>query len=328
MIKIDKTKINEQKIPSGIGIFTLSDENDILYISKTMSLDKSIRQLLRIAKDDKNIFQLISQTKTISYEEHDSLFSALVHQKKLQSKHLPEFSFLIKPYDQYVYLGIDFDNPQYFKVVEDTQQKRFYIGPFKDRFFLFDLLDIMAELFQSPLCPIEAPYPCERYKNEKCPGWCIKERHDTYQKAILPVIIPDEELFFSKQNEYNKLYDDLQFAKAEDLKRKIQVFEKYREYLKFYYVTKNLDLEITEDKKQFIFKSGKLSKIIENGETTELPVTTIEYRDNELLAFNKDELAERWIIYNYLLKKNEKIILDRINTFYKKSLLKIRSHLT
>jgi excinuclease UvrABC nuclease subunit len=328
MIKFNKTEINEHKIPSGTGIFTLLNANKILYINKTSDLDKSIRQLFKVAKDDKNIFQLVSQTAEIAYEEHISLFAALVHQKKLESSSYSEFNSIIKLYEQYVYLGIDFDEPPFVKVVEDTQEQLFYIGPFKDRFFLFDLLDAMAELFQFPLCPDEKPYPCSRYKNNKCPGWCIKEKSKTYTKAILPYIIPNEDILSSKQKEYNKYFDDLQFEKAEKLKNKIQLVEKYLEYLKFINITKNLDLEFNENGRDFIVKDGRLNGLVENGKNDEFPLITVELRDNEILAFNKDQLAERWIVYKYLINKNDKIILDRINEFYKKLQLKIRLNLT
>lgn len=328
MIKFNKTEINEQKIPSGTGIFTLSDKNNILYVNKTSNLDKSIRQLFKVAKDDKNIFQLVSQTAEIAFEEHTSLFAALVHQKKLESNSHPEFNSMIKSYEQYVYLGINFDEPPFVKVVEDTQENLFYIGPFKDRFFLFDLLDAMADLFHFPLCPDEKPYPCIRYKKDKCSGWCIKEKHETYTKAILPYIIPTKDLLSSKQKEYNKYFSNLQFEKAEKLKNKIQLVEKYFEYLRFINITKNLNLEFDENGRDFTIKDGRLNGIVENGKKEEFPLVTVEFRDSEVLAFNKDQLAERWIVYKYLINKNDKIILDRINEFYKKSQLKIRSDLT
>ena len=328
MNKFNKTEIDKQKIPSGIGIFTLLNESKILYINKTSNLDKSIKQFFKVAKDDKNVFQLISQTVKIGFKEHTSLFAALVHQKELESTSYPEFNSMIKPYEQYIYLGIDFDKPPYIKVVEDTQENRFYIGPFKDRFFLFDLLDAMSELFQFPLCPDEKPYPCERYKNNKCSGWCIKEKYETYSKAILPYIIPTIDLLSSKQEEYKMLFDDLQFEKAEKLKNKINLIERYFEYLKFLKITKNLNLDFNESGRTFIIKDGRLNEIIENGKKDKFPLITVEFRDNEVLAFNKNQLAERWIVYKYLIEKNDKIILDRINEFYKKSQLKIRSDLT
>ena len=77
-----------------------------------------------------------------------------------------------------------------------------------------------------------------------------------------------------------------------------------------------------------IIKDGRLNGIVENGKKEEFPLVTVEFRDSEVLAFNKDQLAERWIVYKYLINKNDKIILDRINEFYKKSQLKIRSDLT
>ena len=328
MIKFNKTEIDKHKIPSGTGIFTLSDDSKILYINKTANLDQGIRQLFKVAKEDKNVFQLVSQTSKIGFKEHTSLFAALAHQKKLENTSYPEFNSMIKPFGKYVYLSIDFDKPPYFKVVEDTQQNRFYIGPFKDRFFLFDLLDAMSELFRFPLCPEEKPYPCERYKNDKCSGWCLKEKHETYSIAILPYIIPTKDFLSSRQKEYNGYLSDLQFAKAEKLKDKIQLIEKYFAYLKFIFVTKNLNLEFNENNKVFIIKDGRLNGIDENGKKDEFPLVTVEFRENERLAFNKDQLSERWIVYRYLIEKNDKIILDRIDAVNKKFQLKIRSDLT
>ena len=104
--------------------------------------------------------------------------------------------------------------------------------------------------------------------------------------------------------------------------------EKYFEYLKFINVTKNLNLEFNENERDFIIKEGRLNEIVENGKKDEFPLVTVEFRNSEVLAFNKDQLSERWIIYQYLINKNDKIILDRINKFYKKSQLKIKSDLT
>ncbi len=131
----------------------------------------------------------------------------------------------------------------------------------------------------------------------------------------------------SKQKEYDKYFSNLQFEKAEKLKNKIQLVEKYFEYLRFINITKNLNLEFDENGRNFTIKDGRLNGIVENGKKGEFPLVTVEFRDNEVLAFNKDQLAERWIVYKYLINKNDKIILDRINEFYKKSQLKIRSYL-
>lgn len=329
MIKFNKTRLSEQQIPSGAGIYTISDsDSKILYINKTSSLDKSIRHLFKATKDDKIIFQLVSQCTEIGFEEHTSLFSALVQKKITENISHAEFNSLIKFYNRYVYLGIDFNRPPYVKIAENTQQDRFYIGPFKDRFFLYDFLDALAELFQFPLCPDEKPYPCSRYKEEKCQGWCLKERNETYQHAILPYIFPDQILLNSQKKEQHKLFDDLQFEKAEKLKNKLILLERYFEQLKFINITKNLNLEFKETGRKYIIKNGLLSGIVDNEKNEEFPIISVEFRDNEVLAFNKDQLAERWIIYKYLINKNDKIILDIISEFYKKSQLKLRSLLS
>ena len=46
------------------------------------------------------------------------------------------------------------------------------------------------------------------------------------------------------------------------------------------------------------------------------------------MAFDKSQLAERWIGYHYLLKINDKKILDKIEAVNRKFLLKLKSKLT
>jgi len=328
MIRIKKEEINKQDIPAETGIFILSNKKTDLYINFTSDLNQSINHLFKIAKDDKIVFQLISQCTNITYEEHENLFEALSHKKILENYTHTKFNTLIKPYEKYVYLGIDLQNPPYLKVVEDTQQERFYIGPFKNRFFLFDLKDAMADLFKFPICPDEKPYSCIRYKEDKCSGWCIKDKVETYQKAILPFIFSDQTLLKPLKEKHTKLFDDLQFEKADKLNAKLKLIEDYYEMIKFFTITKNLNLKLCDKKRDIIISNGILTETIDEDKKEKFPIIKVEFRDNEYLAFNKDQLAERWIIYKYLTCKKDKIILDRLDEIYKKSQLKLKSLLS
>ncbi|MCF7857785.1 MAG: hypothetical protein K9N07_00470 [Candidatus Cloacimonetes bacterium] len=328
MIEFYKSEIDKMKIPSAKGLFIFAEADKTLYIQITNNLEKSIRQLFQAMKADKNVFQLISQTDKISYELYNSLFEALIHKKMLENTDHPEFNEQIKSYESYVYLGIDLQKPPYFKVVENTQQNDFYLGPFKHRFFVFDLLDAMAGLFKFPLCPDKKPYPCKRYKNNLCDGWCIKNKLTTYQKVILSYIFREIELLVHAKAEQKKYYDDLYFNKAEKLKNLIRIVEKYDAYLKFLFITKNLNLEFQDENHQYKVSKGRIESVFYKKKEYDFSYVSIDYRENELLAFNKDELSERRIIYNHLIKKNDKIILDKIDKIFKKSQLKVRSVLT
>jgi len=59
-----------------------------------------------------------------------------------------------------------------------------------------------------------------------------------------------------------------------------------------------------------------LAEISENGKYYNFTIFEPEYNENELLAHDKSQLAERWIIYNHL-KKNK---LEQIEIILKRSL--------
>jgi len=98
--------------------------------------------------------------------------------------------------------------------------------------------------------------------------------------------------------------------------------------LKFIAVTKNLNIEFEDYGKDIIIKNGRIIGTLEKGIKEEFPLVSVDYRENEIMAFDKSQLAERWVVYNYLLKKNDKIILDKIEAVNKKFQLKLISKLT
>ena len=54
-----------------------------------------------------------------------------------------------------------------------------------------------------------------------------------------------------------------------------------------------------------------ISEIKDDSNFFHFPEISPQYRDNELLSFDKEQLSERWIIYSYL-QKNRKKYLDKI----------------
>ncbi|MCK4311291.1 MAG: hypothetical protein KAW88_00975 [Candidatus Cloacimonetes bacterium] len=318
MNEFAKKDFKEQKIPESPGFFTFSDENKILYTGITTNLKAKINTFLSRNLEDENVFKMISLTRVISYTETETFFNAFVEKKKLFNKEVPEYNRLIRPFENYVYLGIDFSKVPFFRVTQDTQSELYFLGPFKDRFFLYDFLDIMGTLFKFPVCEDEN-YPCQRYEGKKCSGWCLKENEEITKIIFNSYLQPDIKLINKIQKKYDEYFNELKFEKAESLKNQRKIIEKYYEIVKFLHITKEINLDFTENKKKYKIRNGILVEILENREITYFPELHLNYRDNELLTFEKDQLVERWIIYNHL-KKNK---LERLNEIYKRSISKI-----
>jgi excinuclease UvrABC nuclease subunit len=320
MVELKKNEIAD--IPAKTGYYYLSDAEKILFSGKTSNLKNSIQKLISADKDDKNIFQLVSLTQKIAYQETDSLFLALLEEKKLQYQHNPEFNHTILFHDNYVYLAIDFYNVPFLKTVESTQEKFYYLGPFQNRFFVYDFIDAMATLFQFPACEDEK-FPCEKLKEEKCSGWCIKDKPEIFEMLLESYLQSKRSLLKRAKSKLKKMMSNLEFLESEKLKEQIQQIEKYYDFLQFFHITKQLDTTLSYDNKTVSISNGLLSTIEENSKIWQFDNFQPEYRNNEFLAHDKSQFAERLIIYRHL-KKNK---LDLIEDLYKKSILKMKRNL-
>ena len=309
-MKFAKKDFKEQNIPEQSGIFIFSDAKKKLYIGKTSNLKKSLNNILSLNPENEILFKLVSLTKKVSFTEYPSLFPALVEQKKLLDRFLPEYNLLLKPHLDYVYLGIDFARVPYFKVVENTQENLHYLGPFRDLFFLYDLLDTMGELFQFPVCEDEK-YPCQRVKDNKCYGWCMKDNAEIGKVIVDSYLQVNEKLTEELKVKKEELSKDLQFAKVEQLNKQITMIEKFYNQIKFLHSTKNLGIELNIEETIITINKGMISEIKDGSNFFHFPIISPQYRDNELLAFDKEQLSERWIIYSYL-QKNRKKYFDKI----------------
>ncbi|HHE37359.1 MAG TPA: hypothetical protein ENL20_02165 [Candidatus Cloacimonetes bacterium] len=317
MNKIKKKQLSEKikNIPEQKGIFSFSDNEKILYVCKTSNIKKRIEFFQNNIGNDKTILQLMSLTETIEWEITPTLFSALIKEKKIISSKNPEFNYQLKPYSSYVYLGIDFYRPPYFRITENTQGELFYLGPFRDRFFLHDFMQTMMYLFQYPACEDEN-YPCRFYQKKICTGFCLqdsKEINEIIQKFYL---FPNFKILENIDQKREELSQNLEFQKADLVQKQSYLISKYYQILKFLHTTKSIEMEFSENNIFCKIKKGKLSELNENGVIQYFESAELNYRKNEKLALEKDQLDEMWIIYDFLHKTYPK----EIDKIYSKSI--------
>ncbi len=319
MNKISKKELLKapEKLAFETGILQFYNGNKLLYVIYTFNLRRKFEQLSK--STDRHIFQLLSLTDTIYYEKHDNLFDSFMNYKVILYSHHPEYNGLLEDYRDFVYLAVSFDRVPYFKISEQTLENHWYLGPFRNRFFPLDLLDTMNRLYKFPLCE-SSNYPCELLKTEDCNGLCLTDKKELFN------LIVQNYMFFNIDNqsklksEINNANDNLLFKKAESLKQKLKIIEKYYDLIYFFHITKHLDLE-TQDKRIKI-KNGLLSEISMNDLPIDFPLIDGVYRNNEYLAFSKNELNERWIIYNHFRRKHSDLF-ERIYLKSKDKLLEL-----
>ena len=317
MNKIIKNELSEKlkNIPKQKGIFSFSDNEKILYVCKTSNIKNRIEYFLNNIGNDKTILQLMSLTEFIEWEITPTLFAALIKEKKIINAKNPEFNYQIKSYLNYVYLGIDFYKPPYFKITENTQGELFYLGPFRDRFFLHDFIFTMMSVFHYPACENEN-YPCEFYRKKICAGFCLEDAKEMNKIIKESYLFPNKDILETIEQKRNKLFKNIEFKKAHLLEKQERMIKKYYQILKFLYTTKSIEMEFSEDNLSCKIKKGKLSELNENGVIQYFESVELEYRKNEKLAIEKNQLDEMWIIYDHLKKTYPK----EIDKIYSKSI--------
>ena len=83
----------------------------------------------------------------------------------------------------------------------------------------------------------------------------------------------------------------------------------FKDFLSFLLKTTASYLQTCQQKKIKI-THGQIESVIINQERYDFAVRKVDYRPNEILALEKDQLAEAWIVYNYLKKKYSQKISD------------------
>lgn len=315
MNRVNKKDIDFKKLPQQAGVYLFSDDSSVIFVGRSANLQQSIQRLLEPGEDDKDVFQLASLTTEISFQSTDDLFSALMQEKILLKKYSPEFNSSLKLHEKYAYLAVDFYKVPFLHITENTSEEFYYLGPFQNRFFVYDFIDIMADKFQFPACENEK-YPCYKLKHKTCLGWCLKDKTEIGEILLNSFMKPDEIIMNNLQNEFEKLEIELEFLQAEQQKKKLQIVQKFYDFIKFFHVTKKLNFEFFMNEKSIKIENGMLAEIAENDKYQNFTVFNPEYRENEILAHDKTQMAERWIVYNFL-KKNK---LEQINIVQKKAL--------
>lgn len=309
MEKIKKSAIlnDRSQIPQEAGIFTFSQQNEVRFIGYCSNLQESILSYFTQNFEDKNILQMISLTDSVEYQITSDLFSAFLEAKLYLNHKSPEFNRIIKPYNNYIYLGIDFYNPPFLKIMENTQDDLFYLGAFENRFLLFDFIDVMNRLEMLPNCPPDS-FPCDLLKNDNCSGLCLKDNPEKAKKLIENYIIPNENIVEKLKSKQDLLMDELDFIPAEKLRKQIKIIEKYYDRVKFLLVTKDLESNLKHEDCTLHISQGMIKSIIKEDREFKFFISKLEFRDNERLALEKDKLAEAYFVYQKIDTVNPELI--------------------
>jgi excinuclease UvrABC nuclease subunit len=322
-----KRKKSLAEIPDECGVFFFSDGAHKLYTGKTGNLKRTLAQLLYDPDPEPKVKAMLDAATVLEWEAKENLMECLLWQKRVFNSTTPLLQSKIRPYDDYCYLALNFDKAPFIFTSENTGDADCYIGPFRDRFFLFDFMEIISEILRLPICPIDE-FPCERMHNDQCTGYCLQEDNTKLTHLVRQTyLIPTPILVHTLKTKYDKLFDDLEFEEADRVQWKMLQLRKYYDHLKFCYTSKRINLVLSDTSGTYNIVNGLLDSFIsiEGSKENFIVVESVDYHDSEYLAMNKDQLDEMWILYQHA----KQIQTEIVEEIYAKSLttgLELLSH--
>lgn len=296
-------------LPKGWTFYALKSGAEYLYMGVSARLGARMKVMWQKAEDDRLYQELVQSVTTLEYQPMPDSMSALIMQKTMLMEHHPSFQHSLRPWGDYVYLAIDSHRFPFICIQEHSNDDWQYLGPFRSRFFLADVIDSVSRIVKLPACET-GTYPCRKFDHEICRGWCLalapaaetsleqdlNKLHTLLQESF---VHPNNGILELVQKERDLYYDDLEFAKADLLDDEIRILQDYRDWLNFLYVAKDISFESP----QIGIEHGQLVRASLNGKNYLFPTDNPPYRENELLALPLAAVDEMKIIYDYIRER-------------------------
>ena len=231
-------------LPEGPGVYMhLNEDGTIIYVGKAKNLKKRVSSYFQKEHDNYKTRQLVKNIADIKYIVVESEQDAFLLENNLIKQYQPYYNILLKDGKSYPSICITKeDYPRVYKTRKIDKKAGEYYGPYSYGNTVDLVLELIHELYPIRTCQTQISKSraennkykiCLKYHLHKCCGICEQKISDeNYEEYINQIrkIIKGNAHEISK-----KIYDDMQehaakleFEKAQELKRKYELIEKFR----------------------------------------------------------------------------------------------------
>lgn len=231
-------------LPNSPGVYQFYDsENQLLYVGKAKNLKKRVSSYFNKKHDNGKTRVLVKKILQIKHIVVKNESDALLLENSLIKKHQPRYNVLLRDDKTYPWICIKNERfPRIFptrKLIKDGSE---YFGPYTSMRTVRTLLDLVRSVYSLRTCnydlaaeKIEAGKfkVCLEYHLGNCMGPCERRQsEEEYHQQIDDIrqIIKGNfksslQFFKHQMQQYS---DNLEFEKAERVRRKIETLENYQ----------------------------------------------------------------------------------------------------
>ena len=250
MNKEEKTKKDEylkrivSNLPDSPGCYQyLNESGTIIYVGKAKNLKRRVSSYFNKEQQTLKTKLLVAKIADIRYVVVKSEADALLLENNLIKKHKPRYNVLLKDDKTYPSICITNDYfPKIFKTRKIVKGAGRYFGPYTNAGALHALLGLIKELYPLRTCNLSITpegvrngkySACLEYQIKNCCAPCIaKISRDDYHKYIdevSSILKGDIKILQEKLlDEMKEKAMNLEFEKAEEIKKRYQLIEGFR----------------------------------------------------------------------------------------------------
>ena len=232
-------------LPDHPGVYKYYNaENELIYVGKAKSLKKRVSSYFnKNTGVNLKTRRMVKEINRIEITLVDSEFDALLLENNLIKKTQPRYNILLRDDKTYPYLLVTKENfPRIFPTRKMIPKRGTYFGPFASVKAMNNVLDLIRELFTIRTCNLDlSPYKidegkykvCLEYHIGNCQGPCVGHQRESaylkdleHAKHILKGNLGMAKSYFKQ--EMQLLAENLEFEKAQKMKEKLDLLEKYQ----------------------------------------------------------------------------------------------------
>ncbi|HRD37783.1 MAG TPA: excinuclease ABC subunit UvrC [Bacteroidia bacterium] len=233
-----------KSLPETPGVYQYYDkENTLLYVGKAKSLKKRVSSYFTKEHDNARLRLLVKKISDIKTVKVNTELDALLLENNLIKNLKPRYNVNLRDDKTYPWIIIKNERfPRIFYTRKQIKDGSEYFGPYPSVLVMHALLDLIKQLFPLRTCSYDLSEQniakkkfrvCLDYHIGKCKGPCEGkqsfEEYDNNMKQIRKIIKGDFAFALKDlKAEMQTFSDNLEFEKAEELKQKIDLLEKYQ----------------------------------------------------------------------------------------------------
>jgi excinuclease ABC subunit C len=242
---MDSLKDTLSKLPDSPGVYRFyNQEHTIIYVGKAKSLKKRVTSYFnKQSQYNRKTEKLVSEIQSIEFTLAETEFDALLLENNFIKQYQPKYNILLKDDKSFPFLAILKERfPRIISTRKFIPDSGEYFGPYTSVVSMNNVLDLIRQLYTIRTCTFDlSPENIEKRKFKVCLefhlGNCLgpcegRQDEEAYNKEIAQArMILKGNLkavleFFT--TEMKKAAEGLQFEKAEDLKRKLSLVDRFQ----------------------------------------------------------------------------------------------------